>query len=168
MKFKKILKNTIILFLIIILIEICYLKFVKKEYLVKIFGFSFLCVTTGSMEPTIDSGELIVIREKNKYIKNDIVTYLDKDGFLITHRIVNISKDKVNTKGDNNNLIDPEIQIKDIQGKVILHSKLLGFFVIYILKPLVLIYSIVLMVICLKTKERKNYDKEKNSEEDFN
>lgn len=173
MRLKEFLKNAIILFLIVVLIEICYSKFVEKEYPVKLFGFSFLCVTTGSMEPTIDSGELIIIREKDKYLENDIVTYLDDDGFLITHRIVNIDEDKMITKGDNNNLNDPEVQMKNIQGKVILHSKLLGVFVIYILKPLIFIYVIILLIINfkdLKTKERVNtYDKEKtNCEEDCN
>lgn len=173
MKFKEFLKNVIILFLIVVLIEICYSKFVEKEYPVKLFGFSFLCVTTGSMEPTIDSGELIIIREKDKYLENDIVTYLDDDGFLITHRIVNINEDKMITKGDNNNLNDPEVQMKNIQGKVILHSKLLGFLVIYILKPLIFIYVIILLIINLndfKTKEKVDtYDEEKtNCEEDCN
>lgn len=168
MKLKTFLKNIMILFLIIILIEICYSKFAKKEYPIKLFGISFLCVTTGSMEPTINLGELIVIREKEKYEENDIVTYLDKDGFLITHRIVNISADKMITKGDSNNLIDPETQIKEIKGKVIWHSKVLGLFVIYILKPLVFVYVIALMIISLKTKERKNYDKENNDEKDYN
>lgn len=169
MRFKEFFKNVIILFLIVVLIEICYSKFVEKEYPVKLFGFSFLCVTTGSMEPTIDSGELIIIREKDKYLENDIVTYLDGDGFLITHRIVNIYEGKMITKGDNNNLNDPEVQMENIQGKVILHSKLLGFFVIYILKPLIFIYVIILLIINLKdlkTKERVDtYDEEKTSSE---
>ncbi|MBQ7410810.1 MAG: signal peptidase I [Clostridia bacterium] len=173
MRFKEFFKNVIILFLIVVLIEICYSKFVEKEYPVKLFGFSFLCVTTGSMEPTIDSGELIIIREKDKYLENDIVTYLDDDGFLITHRIVNINEGKLITKGDNNNLNDPEVQMENIQGKVILHSKLLGFFVIYILKPLIFIYVIILLIINfkdLKTKERVDtYDEEKtNNEKDCN
>lgn len=173
MRLKEFLKNAIILFLIVVLIEISYSKFIEKEYPVKLFGMAFLCVTTGSMEPTINSGELIIIREKDKYLENDIVTYLDDDGFLITHRIVNIDEDKMITKGDNNNLNDPEVQMKNIQGKVILHSKLLGVFVIYILKPLIFIYVIILLIINfkdLKTKERVDtYDKEKtNCEEDCN
>lgn len=169
MRIKKLFKNLIIVFLLVILVEVWYSKFVLKEYPLKVFGMSFLVVTTGSMEPNIDSGELIIIAEKDKYFKNDIVTYLDNDGFLITHRIVDMNEKRVVTKGDNNNLNDPEISIENIQGKVMLHSKLLGFFVLYILKPLIVVYVIIFIIInCIdfKPKERRDTEDEKNEKSD--
>ncbi len=145
MKIRNILKIFSGMLLIIIFIESFYSKFIKKEFPVNLFGLSFLCVSTGSMEPSINIGECIIINRKEKYFKNDIVTYLDNDGFLITHRIIDIDEDNVICKGDNNNLNDPEVSVDNIKGKVIIHSKTLGFFIIYILKPLICIYVLILI-----------------------
>ena len=101
------------------------------------FGFAFLVVTTGSMEPEINAGELIIIKEVDKYEIGDIVTFIDKDDFLVTHRIICLNEEKMITKGDNNNLLDEEVSLNNIKGKVIIHSKILGFFVLYLLKPFI-------------------------------
>lgn len=114
-----------------------------------LFGYAFLVVTTGSMEPEIDAGELIIIKNMKEYEINDIATFLDKDGFLVTHRIIELKKNLIVTKGDNNNLKDEPIPIENIKGKVIAHSKLLGIFVIYILKPLILCYIMFLLFITI-------------------
>ena len=97
--------------LVIILIQVLYLKFVIKENPINFFGYSFLIVTTGSMEPEINSGELIIIKKKDKYENKDIVTYVDKDGFLVTHRIIEIDDFNMITKGDGNDLKDEEIYL---------------------------------------------------------
>lgn len=67
MKIKNIISNLLIIFIIIILLNISYSKFILKDNLIKIFGKSFLIVMTGSMEPEISPGELIVISEKEEY-----------------------------------------------------------------------------------------------------
>lgn len=91
------------------------------------------------MEPTITSKEMIIIREQQEYSKNDIITYKDFFGRLITHRIIDIDGENVITKGDSNNAEDEVINISSIQGKVILHSVILGIIYIYVLKPLIII-----------------------------
>ena len=144
---KDILKNIIIICLIIILLDICYSMFIKKDCPVKIFGKSFLIVATDSMSPTIKSGELIIISERKQYGINDIVTYVDEDNFYVTHRIINLNKGNMITKGDGNNINDKKISIENVKGKVIFHSKILGFFVLYLLKPLVCAYFIVMIIV---------------------
>lgn len=156
MKILKIIKSSFLILLIILLINICYLKYVKQEPLIKLFGKSFLIVATGSMEPTIKREELIIITEKEEYKKNDIVTFIDKDGFIITHRIVDINSKSFVTKGDANNIKDDKCDIDLIQGKVIFHSKLLGIFILYWLKPLCLGYLIIIFIFdILKNVRRK-------------
>lgn len=113
-----------------------------KEDLIKIFGKSFLIVTSGSMQPQINSGELIIIAEDENYKNNDIVTYKDIDNCFVTHRIVSTTTKGFILKGDANNINDEEVLESNIKGKVIYHSKLLGFFILYIFKPLVVIYVI--------------------------
>lgn len=99
------------------------------------------------MEPEINAGELIIIKEFDKYEIGDIVTFIDKDDFLVTHRIICLNEEKMITKGDNNNLLDEEVSLNNIKGKVIIHSKILGFFVLYLLKPLVFIYVITIIIL---------------------
>lgn len=163
MKLKEFLKNIIIVVLVVGLLEVSYSKFIKKEYPVKLFGISFLIVTSGSMEPEINTGEFIIISEKENYEIGDIVTFIDNDDFLITHRIVNIHEDIMETKGDANNLFDEETTISNVKGKVIFHSKILGKFVLCFLKPLIFIYLIIVLINFMKEffyKEESNkYEK---------
>lgn len=171
MKFKEALKNIVIIGLLVILLIVSYSKFIEKEYPIKLLGMSFLIVTTGSMEPEINAGELIVIREKENYEVGDIVTFLDNDDFLITHRIVEIDENVMKTKGDANNLFDEQEKIENIKGEVIFHSKILGFFVLYLLKPLIFIYVTTIIIINLINtffieKEREKYDDEIESNVD--
>ena len=164
-KINDIMKDLIIIFLLIILASVCYSKFIEKDDVIKIFGKSFLIVNTGSMEPTINAGELIIIDEKVNYQKGDVVTYLDNENYLITHRIIEIDKDEFITKGDANNLNDEKNDIQNIKGKVIFHSKILGIFVIYILKPLTVVYMIIFIMMCFIKNKKEN--KEENNEEEI-
>ena len=111
------------------------------------------------MEPEINAGELIIIKKSKKYKEKDIVTFLDQDNFLVTHRIINLKEKSIITKGDNNDLIDEPVMNSSVKGKVIFHSKILGFFVLYLLKPLTLIYIIFILIINIVkiffTKERE-------------
>lgn len=156
----KIIKNIILILLIFILINVVYSKYVKKEPLIKLFKKSFLIVSTGSMEPTINTEEIIIIAEQDKYEEGDIVTFIDEEGFIITHRIVKINESSFITKGDANNITDKECNISSIQGKVIFHSKIIGFFVIYLLKPLICIYLIISVI----SEIVKNYKVKKQEE----
>ena len=132
-------KNLIIISLIIILCFVIVYKFYYRTSLIKIGRIGALIVVTGSMEPTIKSNEMIIIKEQNQYNKGDIVTYKNSFNGLITHRIVRVEEDTVITQGDNNTNVDEAIKKSDIQGKVILHSAILGFIYLKLLKPLIII-----------------------------
>ena len=164
-------KNLLILVLIFILLEISYSKFVKKEKPVNLLGFSFLIVTTGSMEPEINAGELIMIKKSNEYKIGDIITFIDQDNFLITHRIIESNENLIITKGDNNDLEDEPILFNNIKGKVIFHSKILGIFIFYLLKPLIFIYIIYVLIInsikkfFIKEREKIEYENKQSEDE---
>lgn len=120
-----------------------------------------LIVVTGSMEPTINIKELIIIKEQKNYFVCDIVTYRDKNNNLVTHRIVSKSGKTVVTRGDNNTVSDEPININKIEGKVCYHSVLLGEFFIYWLKPILLFVMIFLLFNLLKptiTLRRKKHE----------
>ena len=84
-------------------------------------GYAILEVVSGSMEPTIKIGDLIIINTKEKdYKKDDIVTFYDVNGSFVTHRIISINDKVMVTKGDNNNTIDEEISVDNIVGEYVL------------------------------------------------
>jgi len=138
-KVLKVFFGIIVIFLLIVTIRIIYLREIKKQSVISLFGKSFFIVETGSMEPTIEIGELIVVSKKDNYNIGDIVTIIDEEDYIYTHRIIDVNESNIITRGDNNDIDDEETNIKNIVGKVGFHSKLLGSFVVYWLRPLILI-----------------------------
>lgn len=143
---RNLLKQIILYFFICILIFISYSKFILKNDVIKIFGIATFVVLTGSMEPTIQPGEMIIIKETDNYKSNDIITYREDKNFLVTHRIIRVNEEGIVTKGDNNNIEDKEIKKEQILGKVIFQSKLFGFFILYLLKPITLLLIFILLI----------------------
>ncbi len=121
---KRIVLIIISIFLILLLSYNVYkficTKILKKD-MVPINGYVTLGVVSGSMEPTLQIGDLIIIDTKIKnYKKGDIVTFYDSEGSFVTHRIVSIKNKKMVTKGDNNNAKDDPTNTNKIVGKYVL------------------------------------------------
>lgn len=84
-------------------------------------------ILTGSMEPGIRPGDLIIVEKidgKEAQV-GDIVMYFSEDGINITHRILERSEEAGLTqfilKGDNNSSVDPSpVQAEQIRGRVLL------------------------------------------------
>ena len=109
-----------------------------------------LQVTSGSMEPNIKVGEIIIILKTKDYNVGDIVTICTKNNNLITHRIIKKEDKNYITKGDFNNIQDEDIITKEnIKGKVIFHSKFLGM----LCKYKNIIFLIIMFLLCIKRKK---------------
>lgn len=122
----KILKKLLLILLIIfitIIFVITVLIVYQKNALKKvpyILGYtSFINVGT-SMLPSINPGDLILLKKSDNYKVNDIITFQDENN-VNTHRIIKvISDNKYQTKGDNNSFIDGKIVLKkDVYGRAI-------------------------------------------------
>ncbi|WP_210469887.1 signal peptidase I SipW [Sporosarcina sp. 6E9] len=79
----------------------------------QLFGYQLKTVLSGSMEPDIQTGSIISVKlaeDKTKFKEGDVITFMEEEGILITHRITEVmgSGDSVlyRTKGDNNNAED--------------------------------------------------------------
>jgi signal peptidase len=98
-------------------------------------NFKILTVQSGSMEPALSVGSVILIKPVTEYKIGDVVTKkTDEPGVTITHRI--ISKDNSSgiplfeTKGDANNIADPEMIPKEmIVGKMLGNVPKLGYLI---------------------------------------
>ncbi|WP_087972555.1 signal peptidase I SipW [Oceanobacillus rekensis] len=81
----------------------------------QLFGYELKTVLSGSMEPGIQTGSIIAIQsvtegEKSSFKKGDVITFMEEDNKLITHRITDVTSTEngvlYTTKGDNNNADD--------------------------------------------------------------
>ena len=146
---RKILSNFILIVLVIILCYVWVLKYVYHKSVVMLGNYGILVVMSGSMEPEIKAEELILIKKSDKYNLDDIVTYVDSEDVLITHRIVEIDNEKFISRGDSNQVVDENVDINEIQGKVIYHSKFLGKLILYYLKFIILVWIILLLIVAM-------------------
>ena len=74
-----------------------------------LFGIVPYVILSGSMEPTIKTGSLCFINKKvdiQEIKKKDIIAFKLNDGTLVTHRVNDITKDGIITKGDSNKKVD--------------------------------------------------------------
>ena len=147
----------------------------NEKYL---FGLKAYIITTDSMKPHINSGDVIIISkvsEENLKV-GDVITF-KKDEEVITHRIIKINKSEENdyiTKGDNNNIEDQKsISYKDIEGRKVLRIPFLGKIIMKLQDEVyIIILIIIALVLYLKTqitedKHKMRREKKKKEDEKF-
>lgn len=141
----KILKYTfvsVIIALIIILSTFLILKFANKKSYTQIFGFSMFEVTSYSMYPKIDKGDLVIVKKRNDdyYNVGMVVTYqVDEGTTPVTHEIVNRDGNIITTRGINketNNANDEPFDVKYIIGEVVYVYEDYSHFVSFIQNPI--------------------------------
>lgn len=134
-------------------------------------GYKPFIVLSGSMEPTIMTGDLAISKEvddKTTLKVGDIISFKNKEGIVITHRIVNITTEDgelaFETRGDNNYENDQElVKASTIEGKFIQNIHGLGNVAMFIQKPTgFVITSIlpVLVILIAQIYSSKEYKKE--------
>lgn len=108
-----------------ILLTLCVLMIWFVE---GVFGVFPSVVLTGSMEPGIRPGDMVIVRnitseeEIDRLAVGDVITF-QRDDIIITHRIVEVVKDEYEnisyrTKGDNNSAEDVRlVKPEEIKGK---------------------------------------------------
>lgn len=126
-------------------------------------------VQSGSMEPAIMTGDVIVIQNKGTYLINDVVTFENNAGRVVTHRIVTVEsgqEKKYSTKGDANRTGDEDIITdKQILGRVALVIPKLGYLVAFAksrLGVMLLIITPAIIFIFDELLKIKKYGKSKN------
>ena len=120
------------------------------------FEYKNFIVLTGSMKPTINSGDIVIVKEINnvKDIKeNDIISFKIK-GSVVTHRVKEVYKEKGEyyfiTKGDANSGTDTElINKKDLEGKYCFKIPFLGNIILFLQKPIGIIFIFIVLIIFL-------------------
>ncbi|MDY3960015.1 signal peptidase I [Romboutsia timonensis] len=122
----------------------------KSDKLFEIIGYRSYTVLSGSMEPKFYPGDIVITKHKNKtdIQVDDIVTYRDNDGVIITHRIIEETPEGYITKGDNNNVEDADILTKEkIIGEVKLSIPKIGYVMDFLSKPMVIAAEMILLAV---------------------
>lgn len=161
---KKIFKIIILNVLIILFIINLILSFEENTHILGIYMFN---IVSESMEPTLEVNDVVVVRkcEKSQLQKDDIITF-QQEGRIISHRILDITKEKgiikFETKGDNNQIPDPDkVEAGQVYGKVLFKIRRIGKIVNYIQNVRGFINIAIFVVIIYILVSLK--DKQKNS-----
>lgn len=149
-----------VLCLIFIPIIICNVILIVRSYqdaekLPMVFGFSPVIVLSGSMYPTFEAGDMILLREvdPDTIQEGDVICYFadnDKDA-AITHRVIEVQTGEDGspvfvTRGDANNVEDrAAVTVDMVQGKYTgLYIPGLGNVAVFLQSPL----GMVLCIVC--------------------
>lgn len=119
--------NILGILLIVAVIALCMLSFIPKVTNHQVFN-----VLTGSMEPEIPVGSMVVVSETDPYTlqTGDIITFGRlMQGDIVTHRVAENDTDQqqIITKGDANEQVDMEpVPYENVIGKVTMHLPVVG------------------------------------------
>ena len=137
------------------------------------FGVGATVVLSGSMEPTLSTGDILFITRKDTYEVGDVVVF-QSNRIAVVHRIIELREETVEsengeetqlvaiTQGDANNTPDDPIAIEQIKGVVKFRIPLVGYLVNMIKTPL---GTIIIAVAAIFLLER-SFHKEKAKDED--
>ena len=129
-------------------------------------GYRFFTVVTGSMEPSLPQGSLVLARQPNdaKEIKKGEIVTFEQPGYsnkYITHRVYEKSKSEVmgvfTTKGDKNSVLDNwEVSYGRVQGVYITHLPKIGNWIEFLKTPRGLVIFVLVPALILILYELKN------------
>lgn len=153
---------TIVTIVIIIGMYYIYqLKIEKNDY-ANLFGYTFFEVATGSMSPTMEIGDVVIVKITKQVEENDIIVYIDGEN-IITHRLIEINDNELIAKGDANNSEDKPIQQEMVLGEVIQNLPKIGIWrkiftsseVVGLILVLIVLFSAVFMFSSSDSKEKE-------------
>ena len=126
------------------------------------FGVGASVVLSGSMEPTLSVGDLLIVREAEGYLVGDVVVY-QSGGMAIVHRILSIDGENAITQGDANNAPDEPIPVETISGRVTTAVPYVGYLVLALKTPIgiaVTIAAAVALVVISGRRDKRSMDEE--------
>lgn len=128
-------------------------KYIKKSSVPMFMGYAYLVVATGSMNGTINQGDMIIVKKTDDYTLGDIVTFVETEGkFPVTHRIVNYGAQDgmFITKGDANPKADSmPVSVDQIAGEVVFVIPKAGLFLDWFTHEGGVIYFVAIIAIVI-------------------
>jgi len=121
--------------------------------------YKFMIVQSGSMEPAIKTGAVVMVNPIDSYRIGDVITF-KKSERAITHRINDIEviegEPYYITKGDANNSPDSErVSSEEIIGKVLFDIPYIGYLINFMQTPLGFALIIIIPALVVIVEESK-------------
>ena len=165
-KIKKVLKLIFWIFLVFIAIYstvIIFQKIMNKNKIPNFFGYKNFIVLTGSMEPTLNIGDIVFVKETTDIKEQDIISFKVNNA-IVTHRVIEIKKENEKTfyitKGDANSGKDTELlRIENIEGKYCFKISYFGNIILFFQKHIgiiILFLTLGIALIVSHTGTKKN------------
>lgn len=170
----------IILFIIFIVviynIILLGISSVGEDKSFNLFGYKAYIITSESMKPKIEIGDVIIVKKvgEEEINTDDIIAFKIDNELTNTHRIINIidenGQKRYITKGDNNREEDiEEVSYDEIQGKVVMVIPALGNVVNFMQdKIIVLVVVLIILIIALfyivKSEKKETRRRKRNRE----
>ncbi len=128
---------TVLLFLLVFWVFFEVFNAKRQGRVPTFFGYSFSVVVTGSMEPDIHVGELLIVRETDMETieVGDDILFVSQSGIVagqhVVHRVVEKGTDEkglyFRTQGVNNSVADTDrVRASNFVGKAVAHSAFWG------------------------------------------
>ena len=135
------------------------------------FGIKTYTIVSGSMQPELNIGDIVIVKEVNdlELNINDVISYRNGQN-VVTHRIVRINyvdgQKQYITKGDYNNVEDSIVlTIDSIEGKVVNKIKSLGNVTLFLQNKFSIILIMITFFIYILFKKNKKEDLINNDNE---
>lgn len=110
---------------------------------VDFFGYEVKVVQSGSMEPAIQTGSIVVVAQTNDYRTDDVITFQSDNrmGVPVTHRVVDVAGEgqraRYVTKGDANEEADSvTVPVYRVLGEVVTTVPYVGYLINFAREPL--------------------------------
>lgn len=128
------------------------------------FGVGASVVLSGSMEPALSVGDLLIFTEEERYEVGDVVVY-QSGRTPVVHRIIALDAETVITQGDANNAADEPFGVQLIKGKVVTAVPFVGHLIWALKTPLGTILTIVAAVLLMELSYRKERQEQSREQE---
>lgn len=152
----------LVIVLVLTLYNVCQVR-KHPAKVPSICGYNFFSVLSGSMQPLMEAGDLIVTRNVNaeELRIEDVITYRVDEGFLVTHRIVDIAykngKLFFKTKGDANKYPDKKpVLSEQLVGTFVFKIPNLGYVANFISTKICFMIFIIFPITIITITEFKN------------
>lgn len=101
-------------------------------------GYQLRVVESGSMEPTIPTGAVVVVRAAETYAVGDVVTFQRRgDAAATTHRIIALEDGDFIMQGDANNVADmTPVRPAEVVGRVMVTVPYVGYVLAFAKQPI--------------------------------
>ncbi|MBR2523566.1 MAG: signal peptidase I [Clostridiales bacterium] len=135
---------------------------------VSVFGYSVLRVVTGSMEPTIFTGDYIIVQKTTpaELKEGDIITYYTEvdeiKDLIVTHRIIKVNDDgSFITQGDANQIPDSiPVKPERLLGKYLYKARFFGMIASFADSSKLILFLVIIPILLMSIYETKTLAKQ--------